>query len=214
MDGVVASWEESWTYTRPSVFNGFVDPRLGRCAGRFSSMGLMAALAAVGKGVSASTTAARTTARNAAPGTTNTAKLASDANTHPPNVAPRTTRVYSSGADALEGGAISLDDATRVASENRIDMWAISLQYEGGAPSNLYGFTSMDGAGNIVRAPDGRYIVTLADAGLSSPGSALNTIAHELNHIREISRTHGFHIPEEAGAMLAGDLAELFMRGG
>lgn len=40
-------------------------------------------------------------------------------------VAPRTTRVYSSGADALEGGAISLDDAVRVASENGIDMRAI-----------------------------------------------------------------------------------------
>ena len=129
-------------------------------------------------------------------------------------VAPGSTRVYSSGADALEGGAISLDGAARVVSENGIDMWAISLQYEGGARSSLYGFTSMDGAGNIVRAPDGRYIVTLTDAGLSSPGSALNTIAYELNHIREISRTPGFHIPEEAVVALAGDLAELFMRGG
>ena len=85
------------------------------------------------------------------------------------SVAPGAVRVYGSGADALEGGAISLDDAARVASENGIDMRAISLQYEGGTPSN---------------------------------------------HVREISRTPGFHIPEEAGATLAGDLAELFMRGG
>jgi len=123
------------------------------------------------------------------------------------------TRVFSSGVDTA-GGAISLEDAARIATENGIDMRAITLRYEAGAPSNFYGFTRMDGAGNVVRAPDGRYIITLTDSGLSSPGSALNTIAHELNHIREINRMPGFFIPEEAGATLAGDLAELFMRGG
>jgi len=93
VDAEVASWEASCTYPRRSFLDGlvggFVDPGVGRCAGRLSSMGLMATLAAAGKGASASTTAARTTARNAGPDTTNTTRLGSNANTHPPNVAPR-----------------------------------------------------------------------------------------------------------------------------
>ncbi len=42
----------------------------------------------------------------------------------------------------------------------------------------------MDGAGNLIRAADGRFVLTLTDSGLSSVRAAVETISHELNHVR------------------------------
>ena len=93
------------------------------------------------------------------------------------------------------------------------DMRSIQLAHEAGAPPHLYGFTSQTGTGAVVRAPNGQFVVTLTDAGLSSPHAAVNTIAHELNHIREILKQGpGHFIKDEGAANLAGDLAELFYR--
>jgi RHS repeat-associated protein len=62
-------------------------------------------------------------------------------------------------------------------------------------------------------ASSGRFVVTLSDSGLGSAGAAVNTIAHELNHIREILRNPpGYFIDSEAAATIAGNLAERFMR--
>lgn len=82
---------------------------------------------------------------------------------------------------------------------------------EGGTSTAVYGYqnpeTEID-PGNVARL-----IITLTDAGLSSPQAALNTIAHELNHIREIlNGPTGHFIQDEAAATTAGDLAEAFFR--
>lgn len=123
-------------------------------------------------------------------------------------------RTYSSSSTPAPNGAtISLEDAATVASSNGIDMRMFKLEFEAGVPLHLYGFTSVNGAGQIFRSADGRFIITLTDAGLSSPQAALNTIAHELNHIREIlNGPTGHFIQDEAAATTAGDLAEAFFR--
>jgi hypothetical protein len=56
-------------------------------------------------------------------------------------------------------------------------------------------------------------MMTLTDSGLVSEQEAVNSIAHELNHVREILRNGpGYFIDSEQPAKLAGDLAELFFR--
>jgi hypothetical protein len=116
------------------------------------------------------------------------------------------------------GEPISLDDAREAASRNGIDMRAIELRHEGGHPPDRYGFMSQTGGGEIFRAPNGRFEVTLTDSGLASRPDAVNTIAHEVNHIREILHNggtggRGYMIDSEAPATRAGDLAEQHYRG-
>lgn len=87
------------------------------------------------------------------------------------------------------------------------------FQYEAGAKPGDYAFTSQYGTGAIVRAPNGRFIMTLTDSGLASEADAVNSIAHELNHVREIMRNGpGYFIDSEDPARLAGDIAELYFR--
>lgn len=84
------------------------------------------------------------------------------------------------------------------------------LEYEGGQPLTNFGFTSYTGSGSAIRAADGRFVLTLTDAGLSSERAAVNTIAHELNHIRESLR--GGLIADHGPANIAGNLAEEYFR--
>jgi RHS repeat-associated protein len=118
-------------------------------------------------------------------------------------------RTFSMGEG--EGVArISLDEARQAAIRNGIDLRSMELVYEGGQPSFLFGNISQNGAGELIRASNGRYLVTLTDSGLASAEDAVNTIAHELNHIREIQRLGPHFIESEAPANFAGDMGELF----
>jgi hypothetical protein len=85
-------------------------------------------------------------------------------------------------------GPVSLNTARLAAERNGIDMKMFELRYEP-TPSyipNADGFHSVNGAGKILRAPNGKFILTLTDNGLASSQNAVKTIAHELNHIRGI----------------------------
>jgi hypothetical protein len=66
-------------------------------------------------------------------------------------------------------------------------------------------------SGAPFRAANGRFVVTLTDRGLATEADAVNTIAHELNHLREAMRT-GMPIVEEGPAIRSGNLAEEFFR--
>jgi hypothetical protein len=60
------------------------------------------------------------------------------------------------------------------------------LEYEAGPH---YGFISQTGSGAPWRAADGRVVLTLQDAGLASRQAAVETISHELNHLRGMFNT-------------------------
>ena len=92
-------------------------------------------------------------------------------------------------------------------------MRKFELQYEAGAKLGDYAFTSQSGAGRIIRAPNGRFVLTLTDSGLTREGAAVNSIAHELNHVREILRGPlGTFVEDEGPAIQAGNKAEQFLR--
>lgn len=124
-------------------------------------------------------------------------------------VAAKSARVFRSGGAAAEGGGISLEQAASAASRNGIDVRMMQLAHEAGGPG--YGFTSYTMSGAPFRAANGRFLVTLTDRGLASEADAVNTIAHELNHLREAMRT-GMPIVEEGPAIRSGNLAEEFFR--
>lgn len=124
-------------------------------------------------------------------------------------VAANTVRVFRSGGAAAEGGGISLEQAASAASRNGIDMRMMQLAHEAGGPG--YGFTSYTVSGAPFRAANGRFVLTLTDRGLATEADAVNTIAHELNHLREAMRT-GMPIVEEGPAIRSGNLAEEFFR--
>ncbi|MEM7765591.1 MAG: FG-GAP-like repeat-containing protein [Pseudomonadota bacterium] len=86
------------------------------------------------------------------------------------------------------GGApnISLEEAEAVARRNGIDTRQFKLEYEDGPH---FGFMSQLGDGSVFRAADGRFVITLQNAGLENARAALETIAHELNHIRGVLKT-------------------------
>jgi RHS repeat-associated protein len=115
-----------------------------------------------------------------------------------------------SGGLANFGGNISLDAARAAAERNGIDTRLMDLGY---APGDVgqYGYTSYNGLGQLLRGATGRFQVTLTDEGLASEQDAVNTIAHELNHIRE-SLGSGTFPAGEGPANLSGDIAELFFR--
>lgn len=122
-------------------------------------------------------------------------------------------RAYRSGQSASSGGAISLEQARAVAERNGIDMRMFDLQYEAGAKAGDYAFTSQTGSGAIYRTASGRFLMTLTDSGLASEEDAVNSIAHELNHVREImANGPGYFIDSEAPAIQAGNTAEQFFR--
>ncbi len=66
-------------------------------------------------------------------------------------------------------------------------------------------------SGAPFRAANCQFVVTLTDQGLASEADAVNTIAHELNHLREAIRK-GMSIVEEGPAIRPGNLAEEFFR--
>jgi hypothetical protein len=120
-------------------------------------------------------------------------------------------RTFSSRAAPI-GGAIgvSLEEARTAALRNGIDIRMFELRCAGHAKAGDYAFTSQSGTGEIVRAANGRFVLTLTDSGLASEADAVNSIAHELNHVREILRgPPGAFVEDEGPARLAGDLAEL-----
>ena len=82
----------------------------------------------------------------------------------------------------------------------------------GGADPRYFGHTSFTPTDltlesfKIVRAPDGRAIINLYDNALTSLRAAVETIAHEINHIRGVFKTGAYTSEEaaEAAARAAG----------
>jgi hypothetical protein len=85
----------------------------------------------------------------------------------------------------------------------------MDLEYGGAGQSGDYGSTRLTLAGPLFRGPTGQFVVTLHDAGLASEEDAVNTIAHELNHIREVMAT-GEWPAGEGPATAAGNTAEQY----
>jgi RHS repeat-associated protein len=99
----------------------------------------------------------------------------------------RTFRLGSNSTS--EGSSISLEQAAAAASRQGIDMRMFELAYEAPGTSGYveaFGYISQTGAGNLVRGGSGRFLLTLQDAGLASELNAIETIAHELSHVRAI----------------------------
>lgn len=117
-----------------------------------------------------------------------------------------TVRVFSSEG-TLGGGGISLDEALAAAQRNGIDTRLFKLEY-GGADSRYFGHTSFTPTDltlesfKIVRTPDGRAIIKLYDNALTSQRAAVETIAHEINHIRGVFK-RGIYTSEEAAEAAA-----------
>ena len=106
------------------------------------------------------------------------------------------TRIFSRGAGGV--AKLSLEEAAAAAERHGIDMRMFKLEYEQGPH---YGFISQTLSGKPWRAPDGRIVLTLQDKGLESAQAAVETISHELNHLRGILSTG--HPTEEVVAELA-----------
>jgi len=101
------------------------------------------------------------------------------------------SQVYRSAGPGLDIGPpsrISLDQARAAAERNGIDMRMFDLEYEhpDDFNANKFGFMSYKGTGEIVRSATGRFVITLTDTGLRSELDAVETIAHELNHVRSV----------------------------
>jgi len=82
----------------------------------------------------------------------------------------------------------------------------LDINYMKGDPGQ-YGATEYNGNGQLIRGPSGRFQVNLTDEGLASEQDAVNTIAHEVNHIRESLATGTFPA-DEGPATEAGNIAE------
>jgi RHS repeat-associated protein len=95
-------------------------------------------------------------------------------------------RSRSMAASAIPGRSLSIVDAISAAERNGIDMRMFAVELDLELP--YFGGITQNGAGSLKRSHDGRIILTLGRQALSSEGSAVNTIAHELNHVREILR--------------------------
>jgi hypothetical protein len=86
-------------------------------------------------------------------------------------------------------------------------MRMFQLAYE---PGPHFGYISQTGSGAVWRASNGKFLLTLQDAGLSSTQAAVETISHELNHVRGILATG---VPtEESAAEAAAEAARPFIR--
>ncbi len=117
------------------------------------------------------------------------------------------------------GPQLSVDDAYRLGREHGIDMRQFKLEY---APGNEYDFGSVGRyfnpktmePGDLVRAGDGRIELRLFDKGLRSPQDLIETLSHELNHVREFYKTGVFstETETEAEAAAAAEAARPFIR--
>ncbi len=103
---------------------------------------------------------------------------------------------------------MTLEEARKAASRQGIDMRMFELQFE---PGPYYGYISQTGSGALVRAQNGRIILTLQEAGLVSERDAVETIAHELNHVRRIMKT-GTVSPESEAEISAKQAGRYFKR--
>lgn len=115
------------------------------------------------------------------------------------------TSTFSRGGGGV--AKITLDEAAAAATRNGIDMRMFDLAYE---PGPHFGFISQTGSGALWRSANGRIVLTLQDAGLSSERAAVETISHELNHVRGIFATGS--PSEEAAAERAAEAASRFFR--
>jgi len=102
---------------------------------------------------------------------------------------------------------ILLQQAKAATSRQGIDMRVFELRFEHGF---YYGYISQIGTGSLVRGESGRILLTLQESGLVSEGDAVETIAHELNHVRSILKT-GF-ISSEATAETSAKQAGRYFR--
>jgi hypothetical protein len=104
---------------------------------------------------------------------------------------------------------ITLAEAQAAAGRNGIDTRVFELEHD---PSGLgYGHISYTGSGRPVRTVSGRIRLRLTDAALESELDAVQTIAHELHHIREGIRTGDVPLDEDA-AERAARLAGRYLR--
>ena len=78
-------------------------------------------------------------------------------------------------------------------------MRMFELQYEARTKATDYAFTSQWGTGEIVTGASGRFVMTMTDSGLASMGDAVNSIAHEVNHVREILNGPPGIFPDDEG---------------
>jgi RHS repeat-associated protein len=117
--------------------------------------------------------------------------------------------VFRAAGAAAEGGqGISLEQAAAAASRNGIDMRMFELQYEEGG--GAYGYISQTGSGALIRGSSGRIALTLKDPGLASESDAVQTIAHELNHVRGVFSTG--EVTDEPTAETAAQAVARFFR--
>jgi hypothetical protein len=116
----------------------------------------------------------------------------------------------------LDGPKYSLEDASRIASEHGIDMRMFNLKYESGNQYD-WGFVSqylnpktLESFG-VVRSPSGKIDLTLFDKGLRSPQDIIETISHELNHVRGFLKNG--KMSSEINAEAAAEAARNFIKG-
>jgi hypothetical protein len=117
---------------------------------------------------------------------------------------------YSRGAGLSPGKAnFTLEEARAIAEQHGMDMRMFELKplerlgYE-------YGCVSVNGAGAIWRGATGKIVMGLSDLGLSSRQAIVETVAHELNHVRGWLKTGTFS--PEASAEGAAEAARPFVR--
>jgi hypothetical protein len=103
---------------------------------------------------------------------------------------------------------ITLDEAAAAAVRNGIDMRLFELVYDPGGLG--FGSISVSGAGRLVRSSSGRIRLRLTDLALQSELDAVQTVAHELNHVRGCLR-RGM-VSDEADAEAAARRAGQYFR--
>jgi len=122
--------------------------------------------------------------------------------------------VYSRGIQPYNGGPrVSLQQAAAAAERKGIDMRLFELEYEAG---NVLDFGAVHQRLNvrtaqpygILRAPNGKIRLTLFDKWLRSELDAVQTISHELNHVRRFLKTG--YMSSEASAEAVAEAASQF----
>jgi hypothetical protein len=107
-------------------------------------------------------------------------------------------------ASGLAGGLpITLEQAAAAATRNGIDMRMFDLVSV--ADPRRFGFISTIGRdpARLVRTATGRIQLSITDLGLQSERDAVETIAHELNHVRGVFNA-GIQTTEDAAEIAAG----------
>jgi hypothetical protein len=114
------------------------------------------------------------------------------------------------------GPQYSLEEAAQIASDHGIDMRMFKLKYESGNQHD-WGFVSqyfdpktLEPFG-VYRSPDGRIELTLFDKGLRSRQDIIETISHELNHVR--GYFNNGKMSSEISAEAAAEAARSFIKG-